>query len=53
MFEKHGVLALQEFSRSMHQQFGVRVAVLAGYCDGEGEPAVMLYAPHPPTPLTL
>jgi hypothetical protein len=47
MFEKHGINALQDFSESMYRQFGVRVAVLAGYCDGTGEPAIMLYVYHP------
>jgi len=34
---------LQEFSESMYQKFGVQVAILAGYCDGEGDPTIMLY----------
>lgn len=43
MFEKHGLNALREFSGTMYCQYGVRVAVLAGYCDGEGEPTMLLY----------
>ena len=43
MFEKHGISTLREFSEMMYRQYGVRVAVLAGYCDAEGESAIMLY----------
>jgi hypothetical protein len=42
MFEKHGHNALREFSENMYRQYGVRIAVLAGYCDGDGEPAILL-----------
>lgn len=42
MFEKHGPRALREFSENMYRQLGVRVVILAGYCDGEGDPAIML-----------
>ena len=42
MFEKHGPRALWEFSENMYRQLGVRVVILAGYCDGEGDPAIML-----------
>jgi hypothetical protein len=43
MFEKYGMSTLREFSEVMYRQYGVRVAILAGYCDAEGESAVMLY----------
>ena len=43
MFAKHGQGVLQEFSESMYQKFGVQVAILAGYCDVEGDPTIMLY----------
>ena len=43
MFAKHGQGVLQEFSELMYQKFGVWVAILAGYCDGEGDPTIMLY----------
>ena len=42
MFEKHGPRALREFSENMYRQLGVCVVILAGYCDGEGDPAIML-----------
>lgn len=51
MFEKHGINALRDFSKSMYCQYGVRVAILGGYCDGD-EPSMMLsvlgaiYCPH-------
>ena len=48
MFTKHGQGALQEFSESMYYKFGVWVAILAGYCDGEGDPTMMLYVLKPP-----
>ncbi len=43
MFEKHGINTMRDFSESMYRQYGVRVAILAGYCDTDGEPAIMLY----------
>lgn len=43
MFAKHGLGTLQEFSELMYQQYGVRVAVLAGYVDQLEEPAIVLY----------
>ena len=43
MFAKHGQGVLQESSESMYQKFGVLVAILAGYCDSEGDPTTMLY----------
>lgn len=42
MFEKHGISVIRDFSKAMCRQFGVRVAILGGYCDGDGEPTVML-----------
>jgi hypothetical protein len=47
MFEKHGLNTLRDFSESMYCQFGMRVAILGGYCDGDGEPAIMLYVCAP------
>ena len=44
MFEKHGMSTLREFSELMYHQYGVQVAVLAGYCDAEGESTIMLCA---------
>jgi hypothetical protein len=43
MLEKHGINALRDFSESMFHQYGVRIAVLAGYCDSSGDPTIMLY----------
>ncbi|KAF8268514.1 hypothetical protein EI94DRAFT_1700174 [Lactarius quietus] len=42
-FEKHGQSTLRDFTECTYHQFGVQVAILAGYCDRNGEPAVMLY----------
>ncbi|KAI9438332.1 hypothetical protein H4582DRAFT_2057761 [Lactarius indigo] len=41
MFGKHGINTMRDFSESMYRQYGVRVAILAGYCDSDGEPAIM------------
>ncbi|KAF8257949.1 hypothetical protein EI94DRAFT_1708448 [Lactarius quietus] len=43
LMEKYGQSTLWDFSVTMYNQFGVRVVVLAGYCDGDGESMVMLY----------
>ncbi|KAF8266107.1 hypothetical protein EI94DRAFT_1701992 [Lactarius quietus] len=43
LMEKYGQSTLRDFSATMHHQFGVWVVVLAGYCDADGEPTVMLY----------
>ena len=43
MFEKHAHNTMCDFSETMYRQFGTRVAILAGYRDGDGDPAVMLY----------
>ncbi|KAF8261280.1 hypothetical protein EI94DRAFT_1705653 [Lactarius quietus] len=42
LMEKYGQSTLQDFSVTMYHQFGVQVIVLAGYCDADGEPTVML-----------
>ncbi|KAI9436344.1 hypothetical protein H4582DRAFT_2058994 [Lactarius indigo] len=41
MFGKHGINTMQDFSESMYRQYGVQVAILAGYCDSDGELAIM------------
>jgi hypothetical protein len=43
MFTKHGPNVLRDFSETMYLQFGVRLAILAGYRDPEGDPTVSLY----------
>ena len=43
MFTKHGMNILAEFSETMYLQYGVRVAVLVGYLDAEGESAITLH----------
>ena len=48
MFIKYGQGALQEFSKSMYYKFGVQVGILAGYCNGEDDPTIMLYVLKPP-----
>jgi hypothetical protein len=42
MFEKYGVPTLTEISKTLYHQFGVQVAILAGYSDREGDPTVLL-----------
>ncbi|KAF8261224.1 hypothetical protein EI94DRAFT_1705707 [Lactarius quietus] len=34
---------LNEFSESMYLQFGMQVAILGGYCNAKGEPAIILH----------
>ena len=53
MFAKYGQGALREFSESMYQKFGVWVAVLAGYCDDEGDPTITLYVQNTLSPYIL
>src|ERR1700761_2392372 len=43
MFAKHGQNVLRDFSETMFHKFGVRLAILAGYRDAEGEPTIALY----------
>jgi hypothetical protein len=43
MFEKHGISMIRDFTENMYRQYGVWVAILGGYCDGDGKPAMMLY----------
>ncbi|KAF8272278.1 hypothetical protein EI94DRAFT_1697618 [Lactarius quietus] len=45
LMEKYGQSSFG-FSVTMYNQFGVQVVVLAGYCDGDGEPTVMLVQPR-------
>ncbi|KAI9440947.1 hypothetical protein H4582DRAFT_2074735 [Lactarius indigo] len=42
MFEKHGIHTIQDFSETMYCQYGVRVAILGGYCDDD-RPSIMFY----------
>jgi hypothetical protein len=42
--EKHSAKAFWDFARYIYNQFGMRIATLATYRDGEGEPAILLYA---------
>jgi hypothetical protein len=42
MMEKFGPRAFREFSKYVYRQFGARIAILAGYRDGDGGPAVTL-----------
>ncbi|KAF8263632.1 hypothetical protein EI94DRAFT_1703843 [Lactarius quietus] len=43
LFHKHGQITLKEFSESLYLQFGMRVAILGGYCKAKGEPAIILH----------
>ncbi|KAH9020903.1 hypothetical protein EDB85DRAFT_2152752 [Lactarius pseudohatsudake] len=42
MFAKHGIDTMQDFSELMYRQYGVRVAILGGYCNNDG-PSIMFY----------
>jgi hypothetical protein len=42
MFKKYGVPTLTKISKTLYHQFGVQVAILVGYSDREGDPAVLL-----------
>ncbi|KAH9012500.1 hypothetical protein EDB85DRAFT_2158986 [Lactarius pseudohatsudake] len=42
MFAKRGIDTMQDFSELMYRQYGVRVAILGGYCDNDG-PSIMFY----------
>ncbi|KAI9433196.1 hypothetical protein H4582DRAFT_2082678 [Lactarius indigo] len=42
MFEKHGIHTIRDFSETMYRQYGVRVAILGGYCDDD-RPSIMFY----------
>jgi hypothetical protein len=42
--EKHSMKTFRDFSRYVCNQFGMRIAIFAAYRDGEGDPAVTLYA---------
>jgi hypothetical protein len=40
--KKHAGSTFRDFARYVYNQFGMRIAVLAAYCDGEGDPAITL-----------
>ncbi|KAN0139582.1 hypothetical protein V8E53_002611 [Lactarius tabidus] len=42
-FQKNGNSVLWEFSKLMYHQYRVCIAILAGYCDAEGEPAITFH----------
>jgi len=42
MMNKNGPRAMQEFTSSTHNQFGMCIVVLAVFIDGDGDPAVTL-----------
>ncbi len=41
--ERHSGNTFRTFAQYVHHQFGMRVAILAGYQDSQGETAVSLY----------
>ena len=41
-FEKHDQKVLCNFTKCMYHQFGVQVAILVGYCNGNGETTVTM-----------
>ena len=40
--EKHGPGAIKEFTLAAYSEFGMRIAVLAAFVDGHGEPAMSM-----------
>jgi hypothetical protein len=42
MMEKHGVSTFQDFAQYVYNQFGMRITMLAAYCDSEGDPSITL-----------
>ncbi|KAH9166667.1 hypothetical protein EDB89DRAFT_2075607 [Lactarius sanguifluus] len=42
MFAKRSIDTMQDFSETMYRQYGVRIAILGGYCDNDG-PSIMFY----------
>jgi hypothetical protein len=40
--EKHSMSTFRDFARYAYNQFGMRIAVLAAYRDGEGDAAITL-----------
>ncbi|KAI9445920.1 hypothetical protein H4582DRAFT_2069240 [Lactarius indigo] len=43
MMERHGMSTFREFAQYVYSQYGVRVAILAAYRDGEGDPAITFF----------
>ena len=43
MMERHSGNTFRTFAQYVHRQFGMWVAILAGYQDSQGETAVSLY----------
>lgn len=44
MLEKHSHNAFKKFSQDVYTQFGMRIAILAGFQDSQGDSQVTLYA---------
>jgi hypothetical protein len=44
MMEKKSMGTFRDFARFAYNQFGMRVAILAAYCDREGDPTITLFA---------
>jgi len=44
MLQKHSLHAFTDFSEAVYNQFGMRIAVLAGFQDDNGHGQVLLYA---------
>jgi hypothetical protein len=44
MLEKQRLHVLRDFLEAVYNQFGMRIAILAGFQDRQGESQVVLYA---------
>ncbi|KAH9035545.1 hypothetical protein EDB85DRAFT_1889308 [Lactarius pseudohatsudake] len=42
MMQKYGMSTFREFARYVYSQYGVRVAILGAYQDGDGDPSITL-----------
>jgi hypothetical protein len=42
--EKQSLHVFRDFSEAVYNQFGMRIAILAGYQDRQGDGQVVLYA---------
>jgi hypothetical protein len=40
---KHGKRTMKEFSSAVHNQFGMRIVILAAYVDEDGDSAITLW----------
>ncbi|KAH9015212.1 hypothetical protein EDB84DRAFT_1567794 [Lactarius hengduanensis] len=43
MMQKYGMSTFREFARYVYSQYGVRVAILGAYQDGDGDPSITFF----------